>query len=144
MEFAERYRTGLTEFEKAFKGFEQGLSIDLSQYPAIEADYIRNGWIQKFEYCTELAWKLAKVLLEWRNWQLINAPKNVFRELFLNRYINEDLSLALIETINDRNRLSHVYKEEVFDLVLQYMPKHIQAFLALLEIFKSKALQDGQ
>ncbi len=143
MELAERYRTGLKEFERAYKGFEQGLSIDLSQYPAIEADYIRNGWIQKFEYCTELAWKLAKVLLEWRNGQLINAPKNVYRELFLNHHVSEDLSLALIETINDRNRLSHVYKEEVFDLVLQYLPKHIQTFLALLEILNRTQSQDS-
>lgn len=138
MELAERYRTGLTEFEKAFTGFEQGLSIDLTHYPELEADYIRNGWIQKFEYCTELSWKLAKILLEWKNGLLINAPKNVFRELFLNQHISEDLSLALIDTINDRNRLSHLYKEEVFDLVLQYLPKHIQTFMALLEILKQK------
>ena len=137
MEFAERYNAGLKEFEKAFKGFEHGLSIDLSQYPTIEADYIRNGWIQKFKYCTELAWKLAKILLEWKNGQLINAPKNVYRELFINHHISEELLIAMIETINDRNRLSPLYKEEVFDLVLQYMPEHIQAFLALLEIFKS-------
>ena len=137
MEFAERYNAGLKEFEKAFKGFEYGLSIDLSQYSTIEADYIRNGWIQKFEYCTELAWKLAKTLLEWKNGHLINAPKNVYRELFINHHISEELSIALIETINDRNRLSHVYKEVVFDLVLQYIPKHIQDFLALLEIFKT-------
>ncbi len=138
MELTERYSTGLIEFEKAFRGFEQGLSIDLSQYQVIEADYIRNGWIQKFEYCTELAWKLAKVLLEWRNGQLINAPKNVYRELFLNQHISEDLSIALIETINDRNKLSHVYKEEVFELVLQVLPEHIRTFTALLKIFKSK------
>lgn len=31
MELTERYSTGLIEFEKAFRGFEQGLSIDLSQ-----------------------------------------------------------------------------------------------------------------
>ena len=142
MEFAERYNAGLKEFEKAFKGFEYGLSIDLSLHPAIEADYIRNGWIQKFEYCAELAWKLAKILLEWKNGQLINAPKNVYRELFINNHITEELSIALIETINDRNRLSHVYKEEVFDVVLQYMPKHIQAFLALLKIFKFNTLSE--
>jgi nucleotidyltransferase substrate binding protein (TIGR01987 family) len=143
MELAERYRTGLIEFEKAFRGFEQGLSIDISQYTAIEADYIRNGWIQKFEYCTELAWKLSKVLLEWKNGQLINAPKNIYRELYLNHHISEALSIALIETINDRNKLSHVYKEEVFDLVLQFLPKHIQTFLALLEILNRIENQDS-
>ena len=135
MELAERYKSGLIAFEKAFRGFEQGLSIDLSQYPAIEVDYIRNGWIQKLEYCIELAWKLAKVLLEWKNGQLINAPKNVFRELFLNHHVNEALSIALIETINDRNKLSHVYKEEVFELVLKVLPNHIETFRNLLEIF---------
>jgi nucleotidyltransferase substrate binding protein (TIGR01987 family) len=143
MEFADRYQAGLVEFEKAFRGFEYGLQIDLSQQPAIEADYIRNGWIQKFEYCTELAWKLAKVLLEWKNGQVISASKNVYRELFITNYISEDLSIALLETINDRNRLSHVYKEEVFELVLQYLPKHIQTFLALLEIFKSNKLSES-
>lgn len=138
MELAERYNVGLMEFEKAFRGFEQGLSIDLSQFSAIETDYIRNGWIQKFEYCAELAWKLARVLLELENGQLVNSPKNVYRELFLNQYITENLSLSLLETINDRNSLSHVYKEEVFELVLQDMPKHIETFSALLEILKTK------
>ena len=66
MELAERYKVGLTELEKGFKGMDQGILIDLSQYPVIEADLIKNGCIQKFEYCRELAWKLSKTLLKWQ------------------------------------------------------------------------------
>lgn len=52
--------------------------------------------------------------------------------------LSERYRTGLIETINDRNKLSHVYKEEVFESVLHVVPKHIKTFMTLLEIFKSK------
>ena len=144
MELAGRYNAGLKEFEKAFKGLEQGLLIDLSKYPAVEADLFKNGCIQKFEYCAELAWKLGKLLLKWQTGQDYISPKPVYRAMFSEKYIDEDLCKNLLLTIDDRNALSHIYKEELFESVLQELPKHLNSFSALLEIFKSKALAHDQ
>ncbi len=138
MELAERYTTGLKEFEKAFKGFEQALSIDVLNYNPIEADLLKNGCIQKFEYCGELAWKLSKVLLKWQTGQEYNSPKPVYRALFAEKYVREDLCKDLLFTIDERNNLSHIYKEELFDNVWQNLPKHVDTFLNLLEMLKSK------
>ena len=91
MEYTERYKVCLKEFEKALKGFEQGLKLDLSQYSAIETDLIKNGCIQKFEYCAELAWKISNILLEWQTGQDYNSPKPIYKALFSEKYIDEDL-----------------------------------------------------
>ncbi|HEY0667307.1 MAG TPA: nucleotidyltransferase substrate binding protein [Sphingobacteriaceae bacterium] len=139
MEPAERYKVGLGEFGKAVVGFEQGMAIDLTGYSAIEADLIRNGCIQKFEYCAELAWKLGKVLLKWQTGQDYSSPKPVYRALFAEGYLDEELCIHLLETIDDRNSLSHIYKEELFEQILEKLPTHVHTLLALLKAFKSAA-----
>lgn len=139
MELNERYKAGLKEFENAFNGFEQGIELDLAKFSAIEADLIKNGCIQKFEYCAELAWKLSKTLLKWQTGQDYNSPKPVYRALFSEKYIDEELCQCLLQTIDDRNALSHIYKEELFDSVLQELPKHVKTLFSLLEMFRLKS-----
>lgn len=138
MELEERYRIGLTTFEKALNGLELGLTIDFSQYSMVDADYIRNGWIKKFEYCTELAWKLVKVLLEWKNGQVVNSPKSVYRAFNINQYTSESLTISLLDTINDRNQLIHLYKEDIFGQILENIPTHIYTLESLLNILKQQ------
>ena len=67
MELSSKFTTDLVEFEKAFEGFKKTLDLVLSNYTDVEADAIKNGWLQKFEYCTELAWKLGKTFFRMAN-----------------------------------------------------------------------------
>ncbi len=137
MELSGKFSTDLAEFEKALEGFRKILELIPANYNDIEADAIKNGWLQKFEYCTELTWKLGKVLLEWRFGTIVTFPKGVYRELYLSNCINEELCQKLFETINDRNKMSHIYKEEMFLFVIENINTHKNTFYSLLEIFKS-------
>jgi nucleotidyltransferase substrate binding protein (TIGR01987 family) len=95
---------------------------------------IKNGKIQKFEYCTELAWKVSKLFLEIQTAEIIGAPKLVYKNLFLNKYLSESLYLELFKTLEDRNKLSHVYKEEMYNEVYKNLKNHLKAFKQLLVI----------
>jgi nucleotidyltransferase substrate binding protein (TIGR01987 family) len=137
MEPSKRFHTNLKELGKAINGFNLSLSINPENYASIEADLIRNGWLQKFEYCTELSWKLGKVFLEWKTGLLVSSPKLVYREIFSNQYISENLCEAMFKTINDRNKLSHIYKEELFVEVIENIPSHRSALLEILAFYQS-------
>jgi hypothetical protein len=81
---------------------------------------------------------LVKVLLEWKNGQVVNSPKSVYRAFNINQYIGESLTISLLDTINDRNHLSNVYKEDVFGQILENMPTHIYTLGSLLKILKQQ------
>jgi len=53
--------------------------------------------------------------------------------LFQPSIITENEYLSLFKTIEDRNLLSHVYKEEMFESVYKNIPSHLKAFKMLLK-----------
>jgi hypothetical protein len=67
MELSRKFKEDLLEYNKAFLGFEKILDLIPNNYTEIEADAIKHGWLQKFEYCTELAWKVGKVFFRMAN-----------------------------------------------------------------------------
>nr|MBC7612857.1 nucleotidyltransferase substrate binding protein [Pseudopedobacter sp.] len=93
--------------------------------------------MQKFEYCTELTWKLGKVLLEWKFGTTVTFPKGVYRELYISQCINDELCQNLFQTLNDRNKMIHVYKEEMFLFVIESIDNHKHTFFRLIEIFRT-------
>lgn len=115
----------LSEFERALNGLIQALETDLSLFSDHIPDLLKNGQIQKFEYCIELAWKLGKRILEEKFGVVQNSPIPVFRELHINNVINEQSFLDLREAVRDRNLLSHVYRESLFDYIHQRLPIHL-------------------
>jgi len=137
MELSKKFTADLAEFEKALSGYEKVLELNPSNYNEVEADAITNGWLQKFEYCTELCWKLGKVLLEWQYGSIVLFPKGVYRELYLSGCFDDTLCHKLFNTVNDRNKMSHIYQEEMFLLIIENLNIHKDAFYNALEIFKS-------
>jgi hypothetical protein len=61
MELSEKYILELNNFHKAVNSFETGLIATFKNLNSIGEDLIKNGKIQKFEYCAELAWKISKM-----------------------------------------------------------------------------------
>ena len=53
--------------------------------------------------------------------------------MFQSPIINENEYLSLFKTIEDRNLLSYVYKEEMFESVYKNIPSHLIAFKMLLK-----------
>lgn len=134
MELSEKYKIELANLQKTVSSFESALNASFENLGSIGDDLIQNGRIQKFEYCAELAWKISKMHLELFEGILSNSPKGVYKSMFQSALITENEYLALFKTIEDRNLLSHVYKEEMYQSVYANIQAHLQAFKDLVEV----------
>ncbi len=101
-------------------------------------DGLQNGRAQKFEYVTELCWKAIKIFLKEKEGIDEASPKKIMKAYYLSGYIPEDDYLLLMEAIEDRNRLSHVYDAETFNHILTLLPHYAALFERVLE----KLVQD--
>ena len=106
----------------------------LDDYRKMPLDSIRDGVIQRFEFCTELAWKTMREYLLDQGYTEINSPKAVIKQAFAFGMIQDQQ--AWIALLTDRNLTSHIYDEQtakaiferieaqyltLFDAVLAYM-----------------------
>ena len=117
MEPREIFQAKLNTYKQALEGFVRSLQIETSKFDEVVRDSIKNGQIQKFEYCSELTWKIAKRFLYLFAGLDTNSPKEAIKKLFLSRYVEQKDYEALMEMIEDRNMLSHIYRVEYFDKI---------------------------
>lgn len=123
---SEKLDNKIAQLKKAVHNFEKVMQIDLFSPSEMITDLIRNGQIQKFEYCTELLWKVTKAFLEEKHGSNSKSPKNVFRDFFENGYIDEMACEKIILMVDDRNLLSHIYNEDYFEKVHKHLPEHLK------------------
>ncbi|WP_017258034.1 nucleotidyltransferase substrate binding protein [Pedobacter arcticus] len=142
MELKQKFELELLNLKQAIATYAAVLTLtDDTKYTAIELDAIKNGKLQKFEYCTELSWKVSKVFLELRTAEIFISPKLVYKNLLLNKLISEPLYKMLLNTLEDRNKLSHIYKEEMYNEVYKNVNTHLGAFKALLKVLSTNQNQ---
>lgn len=115
----------LEDLLSAIDSLEALLNKDLSNLDDVLIDGVHNGCVQKFEYCIELCWKTIKSYLNKIEGKDVSAPKPVIKAFYLSNHINEDSYLALLDMIEDRNRLSHIYNKDDFDAVYKKLPQHL-------------------
>ncbi|MGH2643876.1 MAG: HI0074 family nucleotidyltransferase substrate-binding subunit [Chitinophagaceae bacterium] len=139
MELSEKFRANLESLTKAVSTFKTSLEKDFSGLDPTGIDLIKNGRIQKFEYSIELAWKTSKLFLESELGIISNSPKDVYRVMFQNKLIDEKLLQNLLGAIDDRNKISHIYREEMYDIIYQELPKHLTALEKLLSIISGQS-----
>lgn len=103
--------------------------LDYESHPLTS---VRDGVIQRFEFCTELAWKTTREYLIVQGYTEINSPKSVMKQAYADRLIDdEDLWLAIL---NDRNITSHLYDEESAQEIFENIKnKYVMAFDRLLD-----------
>ena len=89
--------------------FPQRLREALDDYRKSPLDSVRDGSIQRFEFCTELAWKTMREYLLDQGYTEINSPKAVVKQAFAFGIIRDQQ--AWVDLLNDRNLTSHVYDE---------------------------------
>lgn len=82
----------------------------LADYKKMPLDSIRDGTIQRFEFCTELAWKTMREYLLDQGYSEINSPKAVIRQAYAFGMIKDEQAWLALQT--DRNMTGHVYDEE--------------------------------
>ena len=87
----------------------------------------RESMIQRFEFCTELFWKYIKNYVEHVAEPVeYNSPSPVIKTAFRVGVLNELDAEGALEMIKDRNRTSHIYKEEVAEELTKKIPQHYQ------------------
>jgi nucleotidyltransferase substrate binding protein (TIGR01987 family) len=91
-------------------------------------DGMQNGRAQKLEYTTELCWKAIKAFLKEKDGVDVPSPKQVIKAYYLGGYATEDDYLRLLDALEDRNRLSHVYDEKTFNDILARLPDYAELF----------------
>jgi len=105
----EKYQEQSILLGKAVTDFKLSLDADMEKYNELEQNGIKNAQVQKFEFCIELLWKTVKSFFEIQS-ELFLTPKQNIKELFLHNLIEKELYIGLMNCIDDRSKLSHVYK----------------------------------
>lgn len=100
----------------------------LSDYDKTALESVRDGVIQRFEFCTELAWKTMREYLIDQGYTELNSPKATIRQAFAFGLISDESGwLSLLE---DRNLTSHIYNEETAKEIFGHIS---QKYLALFD-----------
>lgn len=113
---------GLMEKE-LWRDYFEGLGNAISRlkegvyHPQTDNDQLyRDATIQRFEFCIELFWKVLKKFLAYEKTPAI-TPRETLQKAFQYQFINDEkIWLAMLE---DRNRTSHIYRQEVADEIYQ-------------------------
>ncbi|TAF75074.1 MAG: nucleotidyltransferase [Bacteroidetes bacterium] len=94
----------------------------------------RDGCIQRFEYCYELAWKCAKVIIKDHGGVDVNSPKEVLKKCFVMKYISNEM--LWFDMIEKRNSSVHTYNIGLANGLMDLIPSYYLEMNALLLKFK--------
>lgn len=132
--------TKLKDFKTAVEAFSYLVNYDLKSLDLDQRliDGIENGMVQKFEVTIEICWKLIKKFLYQEDGVDAKTPKQSIKEFYLAGYVDEENYLTLIDMIDDRNRLSHIYDENEFQKILKKFPAYVKVFEKVETIIDNK------
>jgi nucleotidyltransferase substrate binding protein (TIGR01987 family) len=114
-------------FEQALKTFKEALLKNPSQLE-------RDGAIQRFEYCFDLAWKSLKRYLEKSGLMDLNSPRSVFAAAYSEGLISDEIIWSTI--ILKRNASVHTYNQQLAETLFAELPVYYNAMYLLLERLK--------
>lgn len=122
-----KFSEKLDKFSSSILRLEEALK----EYKMYEISSSRDGVIQRFEFCTELAWKSTREYLIEQGYIDINSPKSVMKQAFADGLINDERSW--MELLNARNLTSHIYDENTArDIFEDIRDKYFLLFKELL------------
>ena len=95
------YKTALVQLNNA---------VELNQQRPL-SDLEKQGLIQAFEYCHELAWNVLKDFFEYQGKTTIMGSRDATREAFGRGLLND--GETWMQMITSRNLASHTYNESI-------------------------------
>ena len=99
----------IEQLEKAFENLKIIIDAYEKEEDRIIKDGLRDSIIKRFEFVTELSWKLMKKYLDENLVLEVYSPRSVIKESYKQDLIeNGELWLDILE---DRNLTSHTYDE---------------------------------
>ena len=132
----ESFRKSIAAYQQAVKEKE---ALSYATNEEIEI-FFRDSVVQRFEYCTDLFWKLLKDYLEHQIKQLpeIIGPNHIFRAASQAKLITEAEASDAIDMVKDRNLTSHMYHEEIAVVLCKNAPKYYELMSAITYRLKTK------
>ncbi len=120
-----KFERKLGGLEAALSNFRDALTLEPTLFPELVADNIKSGQIQKFEFTVELLWKTVQAfLLEVDGVDAI-TPKSAAKEFVEAGHCEYEVYELFIQAINDRNQLSHIYRQEMAEEIWQRLPEYV-------------------
>lgn len=120
--FAENIRKdGIVLMDASFKKSVQlssalkRLEEAIHEYHQTGSKTVRDGALQRFEFCAELSWKAVQDYLEGQGYLDIHSPKAVMRKAYIENLVADEQ--GWISLLNARNQTSHLYDDEIADTV---------------------------
>jgi len=96
---------------------------------------MRDGMIQRFEYCIDGFWKFFKLYLE-VNLKIVvesPSPKTILKLSLDMQLINGEECIFLLDCVSDRNLTSHSYNEEVANELEKHIPFYFITMKSIIE-----------
>lgn len=121
------------QFKAAILNFEESLSINLNDFPSIVIDSLKSGRVQKYEFCVELLWKTIKVFLYEINGLDCKSPRQTIKEFYNLGYVSSKDFEKLLEILDDRNQLSHIYNKDQFNEIYNRIVNCLYVFKIVLK-----------
>jgi len=120
-----RWQQRLANFERALALLREAMVNG----PAALNQLEKEGAIQRFEYCFELAWKTTKDYMEANGFVFaVVMPRQVLKEAYAAKVIED--GQVWIAMLDHRNLLSHTYNPVVFEQAVEAIH---QRYLSALE-----------
>jgi nucleotidyltransferase substrate binding protein (TIGR01987 family) len=138
LESTKEYKLKLRKLITAAESFKKLVDVDISNLNIVLKDGIKNGRIQKFEYCVELLWKTIKDYLYFNSSIDAKTPKQSVKEFMLAGFINKKDYLILLEMLDARNKLSHMYNEKIFEEINKKMKKYLTTITDVISVLHDK------
>ncbi len=120
-----KFTRKLNDLEAALANFRDALTLEPAMFSELVADNIKSGQIQKFEFTIELLWKTVQVFLFEVDGVDVVTPKAVAKEFVEAGYSDYGAYELFIQAINDRNQLSHIYRQEMAESIWQRLPEYV-------------------
>lgn len=135
MEQALYFKNKLKNLHQAVSSFVKVMEIDLSKMNSFEQDVYKNAAVQKFEYCIELYWKVAKIYLILNKGIDESSPKGVLKAFYKESQLQSNEYECLLEMILHRNLLSHLYDPNQFEKIYGHLKAHAITLQSSLKAF---------
>jgi nucleotidyltransferase substrate binding protein (TIGR01987 family) len=120
-----RWQQRLANFERALALLREAMVNG----PAALNQLEKEGAIQRFEYCFELAWKTTKDYMEANGFVFaVVMPRQVLKEAYAAKVIED--GQVWMAMLDHRNLLSHTYNPVVFEQAVEAIH---QRYLSALE-----------
>ena len=127
-----RYKEILKDLSKALNRLNEAIEESKNN---TRSTTLKDGVIQRFEFCYEICWKVMKMYLENEGIDEAKSPRSTFREAFRIELIDD--GEAWIDMLKDRNLTSHVYDEEVaIEIYEKIITKYYQQMNEMCSILK--------